>query len=176
MIFIILSLFSFPSAMAVQDWHASLNALVYTNVGAVSISGNADIGELERVESQNPESVFIPSVTVSIDDLSASIPGVMPVLRKSGFFHSARYPEISVNDVTMDRQHRVNGRVTMKGCSRVVTGSWQALPSKRLQIRFLISLHDFNISHRVMFFKIDDLAQVQVEMDNPFEKISSPSK
>jgi len=59
-------------------------------------------------------------VVVPIENLSASIPGVMGVLKHPSFFDASDFPKITVTDVSVFTNDAVRGTVNIKGNSKLV--------------------------------------------------------
>lgn len=169
MLLLVLSLLHFSPAMAVQNLDASMTATVHTSRGNVMVYGSAEIDQLDPPSAAHPHSVLIPLVIVPVYGMSASMFGVMPVLRGASFFNASEFPIVSVENVQIYNSNIVVGILRMKGHPKVISGTWKTLPNKRITIDLMISLNDFSFAHKVWFYTIDDAAKVQVEMENPFE-------
>jgi len=166
----LLCLFTLKSSFAAnQDWGASIETLVSTNFGGITLSGNAQIKEVDLLPStQHPDSAYIPSAVVSFSDLSASLIGVIPVLRTRRFFDAYDYPTMSVTQVTLLSSHEIEGTITIKGISQKFKAKWFDAGSNRIESDFNIHLSDFNIALGMLFYRINNIAELKVGMKNPF--------
>jgi len=155
-----------PSSFA-QNWNPAVTTVVHTSNGSVTVTGDATIDNLKKSVAGGV--VTIPSISVAIEDLSASVLGVMSVLRGKKFLDADAFPEMAVNDVTLYSNHVMQGTISIKGKSKVMYALWTTLPFGKIGVEFNVQLSDFDIAHKVLFFSIEDKAEVKVEMENPFD-------
>lgn len=169
MLLLLFSLICAHPSQAAQNWNASLSAAVETNSVGVIISGTAQVPNLEFPNARHPEAIYIPSVTVAVEDLEANHPGVMSILKSPRFFDERNSPEIKVSNILVKSENLVQGQVNIKGHVKHVFGTWLILPNRKLEMSFNILLSDFDIAREVLFFEIKNTVRVSVDMDNPYE-------
>jgi YceI-like domain len=155
---ILISLFYFFSFSALASF-AKVKIFINSGLDVIVTAQS-----IPFIFEKNEQGFVIQYVVVKTSDLNVKPSLVAAKIKKKKFLHVEQYPEITVNSIVceeMNHQCKLNLRI--KNNEKTILANYSSTESAIL-LKFHFLLSDFDIAQSISFWKIENQAQVEVDI------------